>query len=307
MKIKENIMLKKLDHRLLPMWVRASWNIHDLNQGSQNTLFALIWNGMKRFHTEQPLVSIVIPAWNEEKTIARTLYSLSRIQTSYPTEIIVVNNNSTDRTQSILDACGVRSIMEVRQGVAHARQTGLLAAKGTYLLCGDADTLYPTTWVDTLMSELKKDDVVVAWGKHSFVPSEKNTRIGFAFYEAVKQTFYRFRDMKRPYLNAMGANVGYKRDVALRAGGYDTTAKVGEDGRLAMLMWKYGKIAGVRSQKATVWTDSRRFTFDNGLLHSLVRRAMKEVPRIAEYAGLTKRDITKLAGFPSHLNAIGQE
>lgn len=300
-------MLKKLDSILMPRWVQESWNIHELNSTAEDKLYAEIRWGLQIFRSENPIVSIVIPAWNEEKTIVRTLFTLSKINTKYPTEIIIINNNSTDNTQKILDTCGARSILETKQGVAHARQTGLLAAKGKYILCGDADTLYPSTWAELLVHELKKDGVVVAWGKHSFVPSETTTRATFALYETVKQLLYRFRDNNRPYLNAMGANVGYKKEFALRVGGYDTTATIGEDGRLAMLMWKYGKIVGVRSRKATVWTDSRRFKFDNGLLHSMVRRALKEIPRIAEYAGITKRDITKLAGFPAHMKPLGQE
>lgn len=300
-------MLKNFDRFLLPRWVQQSWNIHELNNGSEDKLYAEIRWELQKFRTQNPVVSIVIPAWNEEKTIARTLYSLSKIETKYPTELIIVNNNSTDNTQSILDVCGAQSILETKQGIAQARQTGLLAAKGTYVLSGDADTLYPVAWVNMLMEELTKEGVVAVWGKHSFVPGDSTPRSTFALYEMIKQFLYRFREYHRPYLNAMGANVGYKKEIAYRVGGYDTTARRGSDGRLAMAMWKHGTIASMRSSKATVWTDARRFNFDSGILHSLFRRVVKEIPRIGEYIGVTKRDITKLSGFTGNAKPLGQE
>ncbi len=306
-KIRIDTMLKYFDRFLLPHWVQQSWNIHKQTNISENKLYAEIRWGLQQFNSQNPIISIVIPAWNEEKTIARTLYSLSKIVTKYPTELIIVNNNSTDNTQSILDVCGVQSILETRQGIAQARQTGLQAAKGIYVLSGDADTLYPSTWVNMLMEELVKKNVVAVWGKHSFVPTDGTTRSTFVFYETLKQILYRFREHHRPYLNAMGANVGYKKEVAYLVGGYDTTTHRGSDGRLAMAMWKHGKISAVRSSKATVWTDARRFNFDSGMFHSLVRRALKELPRMGEYVGVTKRDISKLAGFTGNAKPLGQE
>ncbi|MFZ4622444.1 MAG: glycosyltransferase family 2 protein, partial [Bacteroidota bacterium] len=186
-------MLKYFDKYLLPKWVQHSWNIHEITDATEEQLYAEIRWGLQRLRSERPMVSIVIPAWNEEKTIARTLYSLSKIRTKYPTELIIVNNNSTDNTQTILDACGVRSIIETRQGIAQARQTGLLAAKGTFVLSGDADTLYPEGWVNVMMEELVKENVVAVWGKHSFVPTESTNRTSFALYETIKQVLYRFR------------------------------------------------------------------------------------------------------------------
>ncbi|MBP9211385.1 MAG: glycosyltransferase family 2 protein [Bacteroidetes bacterium] len=300
-------MLNTLDQILLPQWVQNSWNIHTSGIITEEQLYAEIRWGLQQFDAPVPVVSIVIPAWNEERTIARTLYSLSRIRTKYPTELIVVNNNSNDNTQQILDICGVRSIQEPRQGIAQARQTGLLAAKGRYILCGDADTLYPAEWVDIMMEELQQDGVAAVWGKHSFVPAGSMHRSTFIIYEFIKQLLYRFRGIRRPYLNAMGANVGYRKEIAFRVGGYDITARRGSDGRLAMAMFAHGRITAARSRRATVWTDARRFGFDNGILHSLSRRIMKELPRMAEYAGLSKRDFKKLAGFRSDAAPLGQE
>ncbi|HMR83048.1 MAG TPA: glycosyltransferase family 2 protein, partial [Niabella sp.] len=86
-----------------------------------------------------PLVSVVIPAYNEEKGILKTLSSLSDMKTDYPTEIIVVDNNSSDNTKAIVTRAGARYIFEGRPGVENARNAGLEHAKGTYVISGDAD------------------------------------------------------------------------------------------------------------------------------------------------------------------------
>ena len=91
-----------------------------------------IKEGLKKFDTENPKVSIVIPVWNEEKNIIRTLSSISKMNTPLPTELIVVDNNSTDNTVKILQFLGVKVVKEPKQGIAHTRLTGLMAAKGEF-------------------------------------------------------------------------------------------------------------------------------------------------------------------------------
>src|SRR5688500_5266197 len=59
------------------------------------SFFEEIKERLEALQSSDPLVSIVIPAYNEETSILKTLWSLSRNKTTYPVEIIVVNNNST--------------------------------------------------------------------------------------------------------------------------------------------------------------------------------------------------------------------
>jgi hypothetical protein len=90
-------------------------------------------------HDSTPLASVVIPAWNEEVNIVRTLDSLSKSRTSFPFEIIVVNNNSTDRTQEALDKLPtVKSIFQPVKGCGPARQIGQENAQGKYSKNGES-------------------------------------------------------------------------------------------------------------------------------------------------------------------------
>ena len=81
--------------------------------------------------SKQPEVSIVIPVWNEEVNIIRTLYTLVQSKTSASLEVIVINNNSTDRTQEVLDKLHVSSFVEKKQGVGPARQLGQVNREGS--------------------------------------------------------------------------------------------------------------------------------------------------------------------------------
>ena len=68
-------------------------------------------------------ISVVIPAWNEEKYIEEALDLIAK-QTIQPLEVIVVDNNSVDNTVAIAKRKGARVIKEARQGITPARNAG---------------------------------------------------------------------------------------------------------------------------------------------------------------------------------------
>lgn len=94
-------------------------------------------------------VSVVIPAHNEEKYIAKCLQQFKK-QTVQPDEIIVVNNNSTDKTASILKKFNVRVIDEKKPGVISARNAGYDAAQYDIIARCDADCLVPPHWIERI-------------------------------------------------------------------------------------------------------------------------------------------------------------
>lgn len=94
-------------------------------------------------------VSVVLPAYNEEKILARCLASLES-QTITPYEIIVVDNNSTDATAQIAKDHGVIVISEARQGIAWARDAGFHTASGDIIARMDADCIAPPEWIERI-------------------------------------------------------------------------------------------------------------------------------------------------------------
>ncbi|MDD5469625.1 MAG: glycosyltransferase family 2 protein [Candidatus Peribacteraceae bacterium] len=104
-------------------------------------------------------LSLVIPAYNEEAYIGACLESVMR-QTEKSDEIIVVDNNSTDRTAEILSRYPVRILKEEQQGMIPARNAGFNAAQYDIIARCDADDVLPGDWVARIkrnFTELKID------------------------------------------------------------------------------------------------------------------------------------------------------
>ena len=83
-------------------------------------------------------VSVVIPAFNVERYLAAAIESV-RAQTLAPTEIIVVDDGSTDGTRAVAEAAGVRVIAQSNAGVSAARNAGIAAATQPWIALLDAD------------------------------------------------------------------------------------------------------------------------------------------------------------------------
>jgi dolichyl-phosphate beta-glucosyltransferase len=119
---------------------------------------------------EQPLLSLIIPAYNEGKRLPQTLPQIIDFVESqaYPAEVIVVNNNSGDNTRQIADDFAgrhqfIRVFDEPRQGKGAAVRTGMLAAHGEYLFMADADLSMPISEVTKFLPpQLEDYDVAMA-------------------------------------------------------------------------------------------------------------------------------------------------
>ena len=129
-------------------------------------------------------VSVVIPAYNEENNILRTLSSLASNQSKWSVEIIVVNNNSKDRTKELVEAAGVTCILETVQRISAARNAGLSAANGKYILTADADTIYPENWIDLMIAPMEaQSGIAICYGRFAHIPTANTPRLVYFFYE----------------------------------------------------------------------------------------------------------------------------
>lgn len=199
--------------------------------------------------SEDPLVSIVVIAYNEEKRLAACLWSLSELQTKYPVEILGVNNNSKDRTEEVYQRLELPYFNETQQSPGFARQCGLEHAKGKYHFCIDADTFYPPRYVDLMMNKLKRSDVSCVSSFWSFFPDAQHSVLGLFFFELIRDMFLWVQHFKRPELCVRGMvfafNADYARKVKIR-----TDIRRGEDGSLALSLKPFGKIAFLYNRQA---------------------------------------------------------
>jgi glycosyltransferase involved in cell wall biosynthesis len=220
-----------------------------------------------------PDVSIVIPAYNEEKTIIQTLCSICRNKTSYSVEIIVVNNNSTDHTERLVKACGICCVIEKKQGITFARNCGLAHAKGKFIINADADTIYPEQWIELLIKPLEKKQTALTYGRFSFLSQKKIGRVTYFLYEYLADVSRKLnRYFKDEAVNVYGFNSAFRKEDALQVDGYNHPVGSNEDGYLALKLRErgFGKLCYVK--KALVWTTDRRIHIDGGLWAGTIKR-----------------------------------
>lgn len=95
--------------------------------------------------TQPVVISVIIPAFNEEKLLPATLAAIREAETAFlqrgwRTELIVCDNNSTDRTAELARLAGAKVVFEPINQIARARNSGAAAATGDWLLFIDADS-----------------------------------------------------------------------------------------------------------------------------------------------------------------------
>jgi len=96
-------------------------------------------------------ISVVIPCYNEEDGIRSVIESMP----PYVDEIVVVDNNSTDRTGDIARSLGAVVVFQPRKGYGAAYQAGLPAATGDVIATLDGDGTYPADEISLLVDALE--------------------------------------------------------------------------------------------------------------------------------------------------------
>jgi len=174
--------------------------------------------------TEFPPVSIIVPAYNEEKVIQRTLENL--VEAYYPNkEIIVVDDGSSDDTYKIASKFtgkGVKGIHRENGGKFAALNVGLCYAQGDIVVTVDADTLVARTSLVEIVKSFTDPDVggvagnLKVFNRNSFI-----TRIQALEYltqlEIVRRAFDNFGTVTV----APGAFSAFRKIAVAEAGNYD--------------------------------------------------------------------------------------
>lgn len=110
-------------------------------------------------------ISVVVPAFNEEKLIAETLRSIVAASRSFAesgceTELVVCDNNSTDRTAELARAEGAKVVFEPINQIGRARNAGAAAATGDWLVFIDADSRPNAGLFAAVAREIRRGGVI---------------------------------------------------------------------------------------------------------------------------------------------------
>jgi glycosyltransferase involved in cell wall biosynthesis len=218
------------------------------------------------------MLSIIIPAFNEEKFLGNCLESLKE-QDFRDFEIIVVDNNCTDKTREIAKKFGAILVSEKNQGVAFARNKGAKVAKGEILAFTDADTILPKNWLSRIQKEFENDKELVAFGGScEFYSGPISARLASKFL--LKPFFILDKFFSRGF-NLMGSNMAIKRETFLKIGGFNENLKLNEDVEISYRLRENGKIKFDPSFK--VKTSGRRFR--HGLIFGIINYAPTTINR----------------------------
>jgi glycosyltransferase involved in cell wall biosynthesis len=119
----------------------------------------------------QPYLSVLIPAFNEERTLERVIDTVLKVPEDL--EIVLIDDGSSDGTwqimQSRVDGDRVRSVRhDVNQGKGVAIRTGLQHARGHIVLIQDADLEYSPKDYGVLLEPLKSNRATIVYGSRSF-------------------------------------------------------------------------------------------------------------------------------------------
>lgn len=182
-------------------------------------------------------VSVVIPAYNEEKFIKKSLGSVMN-QFIEADEIIVVNNNSTDRTEEIALRMGATVVREKKQGMTPARNRGFDTAKHEIIARIDADVIVPPNWIKTIKKSFAKKNYDAFTGPVTFndLFAEPTSTLPSRIYLESLRVFSR----GNRYL--IGPNMIIKKEMWLRVRGLVNIddKKVHEDIDLSLNIIKAG-------------------------------------------------------------------
>jgi glycosyltransferase involved in cell wall biosynthesis len=198
------------------------------------------------------VISIVVPAYNEEALLAATLTHLRAAAGALgePYEVIVVDDGSTDRTAAIAVAHGARLVsVNVRQ-IGAARNAGAKMASGELLVFVDADTLVPPEVLRGAVAAFRAGAVGGGSGarQDSNDPPWGPAVFGFAAW------------LIRTAGWAAGCFMFVSTDVFRRVGGFDKRYFAGEEIHLSRLVKKHGRFVILRERVITSGRKGRLFT-----------------------------------------------
>lgn len=132
-------------------WLLAAWRAAQLESGLAGGSGRVLTHAALEERLYQDLtISVVIPAYNEEEGIQAVIKRLP----DFVDEIVVANNNSTDRTQEVAERLGAKVVFESRQGYGAAYKAGMAAATQDVIVTMDADCTYPPEEIPGLLDHL---------------------------------------------------------------------------------------------------------------------------------------------------------
>lgn len=182
------------------------------------------------------LISVIIPAFNEEAYLGKTLTSINLATdllqrgANVAAEIIVVDNDSDDGTVATASALGARVIHEPLRNISTVRNSGAKASRGDVLVFVDADTIVPANLLTRIVQVCADDRCIGGALDTDYYPTKLAVRI----YLQIWRIIGKVTGM------AQGATQFCRREAFFPLNGYDETLFMGED---VDFFWRLKRLA----------------------------------------------------------------
>ena len=197
-------------------------------------------------------VSVIIPALNEERLIAKTLQSVRDQKFRGKIELIVADGKSDDKTVEISKKYCDKVVTEKNRTIAAGRQKGAQIASGEIIIFTDADSICDKNWIAEIVEAFEDKKISACYGW--IIPCEGN------FVEKFILKWGALLTSKFVYLfgadYVAGSNMAIRKKVFEKIGGFDVTIKTAEDTYLIQRAREVGKVIFV--PKAKIYYSMRR-------------------------------------------------
>lgn len=199
------------------------------------------------------MISVVIPALNEEKYIGGCLWSIRNQNYSKDYEIVVMDNGSDDRTQEIAEKYCDKLFVEPDLSLPELRNKGIKLAEGEIIAQTDADCLADKNWLKEVEKSLKNNVLVTGP-----VTPMKNTKL-YEIFLYLYNTWLKVSMNTFNFSHASAGNCAFYRDAALSIGGFKDSFP--SDGKFGLDIRKKGPL--YFNPDMLIFTSMRRFRNDS--------------------------------------------
>jgi len=255
--------------------------------------------------TNRPFVSIIVPAYNAERTIAACVQSLLGLDYARERcEVLVVDNGSTDETATLAASYPVRVLSEPTRGSYAARNRGAQHARGEILAFTDTDCVADRSWLTYLIAGFNDSEVACVAGEVLSPPSATTIEE----YARRRNLMSQVNTMRHSYLPyPITANCAYRAEVFHRLAGFHGDMQSGGDADLAWRMQKdlSLKVAFIPQAVVTHYHRSslrdlmaQASKYARGAMDLGRRHGLGRPPLARRIAGIAATTLHALAGVP---------
>lgn len=204
-----------------------------------------------------PVLSVVIPAHDAERTLGEQLTALARQRPPFPWELLLCDNGSRDGTATLargwLPRLPQLTVVDAsaRRGPSAARNIGAGLARGARLAFCDADDVVAGDWVERIARALDEADIVAGAGETALLNDPRQSSVSWSVDSVITKPYW------PRYPAGASSNLGVRTEMFRALGGFDESLRTGED---IDLCWRVQLAGGAFARAADAVVHVRKRT-----------------------------------------------